>query len=65
MYSSVSSEVASEFCCAAVAACVKIELFVVATIYIMAVGALTEQELLEWMEKEDFPHDVLQSFKGS
>jgi len=30
----------------------------------MALATKSEQELLEWMEKQDFPHDVIQSFKG-
>lgn len=30
----------------------------------MALATTSEEELLEWMEKQDFPHDVVQSFKG-
>ena len=30
----------------------------------MALATRSEEELLEWMEKQDFPHDVVQSFKG-
>lgn len=30
----------------------------------MALAAITEEQLLEWMENQDFPHDVIQSFKG-